>query len=46
MACAICLPYPQWVLPAGVFQQRTSMPSLDDAEAFEGPAFTAGGYGW
>ncbi|PRW44940.1 lysine-specific demethylase 2A-like [Chlorella sorokiniana] len=36
----------EWVLPASVFQQRTSIPTEQDAEAFDGPTFVAGGYGW
>ena len=40
------LPFPQWALPASIFQQRVTIPSQEDAEGFDGPAFTAGGYGW
>jgi len=40
------MPSPQWALPASIFQQRITIPSQEDAEGFDGLAFTAGGYGW
>lgn len=36
----------QWVLPAGIFQERTTEPTQENKEVFEGPPFAAGGYGW